>query len=52
MISIGIGMAFIAMLCWGVGDFLIQKSTRKLGNVETLFLITFFGAIVLFTFCI
>ncbi len=39
-ISVGIGLAFIAMLCWGFGDFLIQKSTRKVGDWETLFIIS------------
>lgn len=47
---IGIGLAFVAMLSWGFGDFLIQKSTRKLGDWETLFLITLFGGIVLLPF--
>jgi hypothetical protein len=37
VLGIGVGFAFIAMLCWGVGDFLIQKSARKLGDWETLF---------------
>lgn len=50
--SIGIGLAFIAMLCWGFGDFLIQKSVRKLGDWETLFVITLFGSIILIPFCI
>lgn len=49
-ITVGIGLAFVAMLCWGFGDFLIQKSTRKLGDWETLFLITFLGAIMLLPF--
>lgn len=49
-ILIGIALAFVAMLCWGFGDFLIQKSTRKLGDWETLFLITLFGTIVLAPF--
>jgi uncharacterized membrane protein len=49
-ISTGIGLAFVAMLCWGVGDFLIQRSTRKIGNAETLFVITLFGAVVLLPF--
>ncbi len=49
-VEIGIIFAFVAMLCWGFGDFLIQKSTRKFGNVETLFLISLFGAIVLLPF--
>lgn len=47
---VGIGLAFVAMLSWGFGDFLIQKSTRKLGDWETLFLITLFGGIVLLPF--
>jgi len=49
-ISVGIGLAFVAMLCWGIGDFLIQKSTRRIGDFETLFLITLFGAAVLLPF--
>lgn len=49
-ISVGIGLAFVAMLCWGIGDFLIQRSTRKLGDWETLFVITAFGSVVLFPF--
>lgn len=49
-ISVGIGLAFLAMLCWGFGDFLIQKSTRKVGDWETLFVITFFGTLVLLPF--
>ena len=49
-ISLGIGLAFIAMLCWGFGEFLIQKSSRKIGDVESLFLITLIGAIILLPF--
>ena len=49
-ISVGIGLAFMAMLCWGFGDFLIQKSTRKIGDWETLFVITLFGAVILMPF--
>ncbi len=49
-ISVGIGLAFVAMLCWGFGDFLIQKSTRKIGDWETLFIICGFGALVLLPF--
>ncbi len=49
-ITVGIGLAFVAMLCWGFGDFLIQKSTRKMGNWETLFLITLLGALLLLPF--
>lgn len=49
-ISLGIGLAFAAMLLFGFGDFLIQKSTRKVGDWETLFFITLFGAVVLAPF--
>ena len=48
--SFGILAAIIAMLCWGFGDFLIQRSTRKIGDWETLFLITLFGSVVLLPF--
>lgn len=46
----GIALAFVAMLCWGVGDFWIQKSTRKVGDLEALFFITAFGGFVLAPF--
>ncbi len=48
--ELGVIFAFAAMLAWGFGDFLIQKSTRKFGDWETLFLISTFGALVLFPF--
>ncbi len=46
----GILFAFAALIFWGFGDFLIQRSTRKFGNWETLFFITLFGAIILTPF--
>lgn len=49
-ISVGIGLAFVAMLCFGIGDFFIQRSTRKIGDWETLLVITLFGALVLLPF--
>jgi len=49
-INTGIALAFVAMLCWGLGDFWIQKSTRKIGVLESLFFITSFGAVVLLPF--
>ncbi|HLC53746.1 MAG TPA: DMT family transporter [Candidatus Nanoarchaeia archaeon] len=49
-LELGIILAFAAMLCWGFGDFLIQKSTRKLGDWETLFIITLVGAVFLLPF--
>ena len=48
--GIGIALAFVAMLCWGVGDFSIQRSARKLGDWETLFVITGFGTLILLPF--
>ncbi|MFA6254183.1 MAG: EamA family transporter [Candidatus Paceibacterota bacterium] len=46
----GIAFAFLALVAWGVGDFLIQKSTRRFGNWQSLFFITALGTIVLFPF--
>lgn len=42
--------AFLAMFCWGVGDFLIQRSTRKIGVPQTLFTIGAIGSLVLLPF--
>lgn len=50
MMVTGIVLAIVAMLSWGLGDFLIQRSTRKIGDWETLFFITAFGALVLLPF--
>src|SRR4051812_16800785 len=49
-VSIGIALAFVAMLCWGFGDFFIQRATRKIGDWESLFVITFIGAVILLPF--
>src|SRR3989338_609816 len=46
----GILFAGLAIVGWGFGDFLIQRSARKLGDWEALFFITAFAAIVLFPF--
>jgi len=46
----GILFACIAIVSWGIGDFLIQRSTRKFGNLFALFYITAFSSIVLFPF--
>ncbi len=40
----------MALVCWGFGDFLIQRSARKFGDWIALFYITAFGAIILFPF--
>lgn len=46
----GFSFAFLALVAWGVGDFLIQKSARRFGNWQSLFFITALGTIVLFPF--
>lgn len=46
----GIFFAFIALFCWGLGDFLIQKSSREFGKWVSLFFITFFAVIILTPF--
>jgi len=46
----GIALAFAAMLGWGIGDFMIQKNALRLGDWETLFVLTAFGALILLPF--
>ena len=46
----GILFALGALVSWGLGDFLIQRSARKFGDWIALFYITAFGSIVLFPF--
>lgn len=46
----GILLAITALLSWGLGDFLIQRSVRKFGDWEALFYITAFGSVILFPF--
>jgi len=46
----GILFAFIALFCWGLGDFLIQKTSRAIGKWAALFFITFFAVIILTPF--
>lgn len=47
---LGILFAVGALLTWGFGDFFIQRSTRRVGNWESLFYITAAGAIIIFPF--
>ncbi len=42
--------AFGAMISWAVGDFLIQRSTRKVGDANTLLVIGFIGSAMLLPF--
>lgn len=46
----GILFAFVALISWGFGDFLIQRSARKFGDVIALFFVTAFAAVVLLPF--
>jgi drug/metabolite transporter (DMT)-like permease len=46
----GLFFAGLAIVGWGLGDFLIQRSARKLGDWEALFYITAFGAVALLPF--
>ncbi|MCL5430293.1 MAG: DMT family transporter [Candidatus Marsarchaeota archaeon] len=46
----GVIFAFAALVLWGSGDFLIQRTTRHLGDWETLFFIVAFGTIALLPF--
>lgn len=48
--EIGVLAAFVALFCWGIGDFLIQRSARKFGDWETLFAITAIGVLMLVPF--
>lgn len=48
----GILFAFGALISWGLGDFLIQKSSRAVGIWKTLFFIGISGIIVIFPFIV
>ncbi len=38
------------MLCWGFGDFFIQRTVRKIGDVEALAFIGIIGSVILIPF--
>ena len=44
----GVLLALLALVSWGVGDFLVQRSTRLVGNWAALFLVGTAG-VLLFT---
>lgn len=46
----GILFAFLALLAWGFGDFLIQRSTRKFGDWISLFFIEIIATIAILPF--
>lgn len=48
--NIGILFAFGALLCWGIGDFLLQKQVRRFGDWESQLSIALIGVIVLSPF--
>ena len=48
--SLTVWLALGAMILWGVGDFLIARSVRRVGNLETLFWITLASSILLLPF--
>ena len=50
--SLGIALAIVAMLVWGCGDFFIQKSTRNVGDWETLCFISLVGAVGILPFIV
>ena len=49
-IELSLLAAFAAMFFWGIGDFLIQRVVRKIGDVEALAFIGIIGSIILIPF--
>jgi uncharacterized membrane protein len=52
MIELAIIFTFLAVICWGIEDFLAQKSARKIGDAESLAFIMIIGAIIFTPFVI
>ncbi len=50
--ELAIILALGTMIFWGVGDFFIQKSARKIGNIEMLVFIGIIGSIIFLPFLI
>lgn len=50
--NLSIWLAFGAMLGWGVGDFFIQKTVKKIGAIETLFYLSFISSFLFLPFII
>ncbi len=48
--KISLIFAFLAMIFWGVGDFLIQKTIKKIGEFQTLLFINLFAGLALIPF--
>jgi drug/metabolite transporter (DMT)-like permease len=47
---LGIIFALFALVSWGIGDFLIQKTSRDYGIWPSIFCVAIFGSVVLFPF--
>lgn len=47
---LGIIFALTALLCWGFGDFFIQRTSRKTGIMDAMFYITSVATVVLLPF--
>lgn len=50
VVEIFLLFAFASMVFWGIGDFLIQRTVRRIGDVEALFFIGIIGVIGLLPF--
>ncbi len=50
MIATGVLLALLALVGWGVGDFLIQRTTRLVGSAKALFFIGLVGFLALTPF--
>jgi drug/metabolite transporter (DMT)-like permease len=51
-VSFGVLAALAALVCWGVADFLIQRSTRRVGVAPTLLADALIGGVVLLPFAV
>jgi len=51
-LELGILFTFGALICWGFGDFFIQRTTRKIGDIESLAFVSIIGSIILLPFAI
>jgi len=52
ILEFGVLAALGAMLCWGIGDFFIQKSTRESGDIESLAFVGIIGTAMLLPFAL
>lgn len=50
--SLGIILAFVAMVAWAVDDFLIGKTSKRLGSLPAIFCMSTFCSIVLLPFAV